>query len=311
MTKQIFTVGMILCFIVDGYSQPPGNMRFRDFIFSRITVQKNLSYHTHTSTQIKKKYYLFDLYRPAGDSEVNRPLVIWMHGGGFKFGSKRSKSIRMWSRSFARRGYVCAAINYRLSKKNPLRNFKALVAGCSEAMEDVTTAMEYFRSNHSLYGIDMSRIILAGNSAGAIVALQTAYSDRTQLANLVKTSPPGTFKPSNHQPKISAVINFWGAIFDTAWLQNARVPIVSAHGRKDRVVPYYKNGSLMFGSYAIHQKANSLEIPNQLRTYDRYGHELQRHFLPILRSRATKKRWLSAGQLASDFIYKQFFQVTL
>ena len=46
--------------------------------------------------------------------------------------------------------------------------------------------------------------------------------------------------------RVAAVINFWGAVFDTAWLKNANVPIVSVHGRKDRIVPYIRNGNSLW-----------------------------------------------------------------
>ena len=99
-----------------------------------------------------------------------------MHGGGFKFGSKKARSTRIWSKNFAHKGYLCAAINYRLSKKNPLRNFKALVKGCYEAIEDLEQAIVFFKKNNALYRIDTNCIILAGNSAGAMIALQSIYS---------------------------------------------------------------------------------------------------------------------------------------
>jgi acetyl esterase/lipase len=224
-----------------------------------------------------------------------------MHGGGFKFGSKKAKGIRIWSSDFARRGYVCAAVNYRLSKKNPLKNFNALVQGCFDAVQDISIAIEFMKRNATQYRIDTTRIILAGNSAGAIIALHAAYTDNSQLASLINNADSAIHTESRNRSNISAVVNFWGALFDSSWLRNAKVPIVSVHGRKDRIVPYIQSESL-FGSFLIHQKADSLKIPNRLKTYDRYGHELQKHFIPILRSRATKRRWREAGQFAADFI---------
>ena len=73
----------------------------------------------------KKKAYLFDLFQPFKDDKepLKRPLIIWMHGGGFKYGSKSAKNIQLWCKTFAQRGYVCVALNYRLSKKNTIFNF--------------------------------------------------------------------------------------------------------------------------------------------------------------------------------------------
>jgi dipeptidyl aminopeptidase/acylaminoacyl peptidase len=89
-------------------------------------------------------------------------------------------------------------------------------------------------------------------------------------------------------------------------LQHAKVPVVCVHGSKDRVVPYDHKGPL-YGSLAIQQRADSLHIPNRLKTYEGYGHELQKHFNPIFAGRKTKQRWLEAGQFAADFLYEQLF----
>jgi predicted esterase len=230
-----------------------------------------------------------------------------MHGGGFKFGSKRAKGIRLWSKSFALRGYTCAAINYRLSKQNPLRNFKALVEGCYNAVEDVEQALAYFRINHKLYRIDTTRIILAGNSAGAIIALHSVYSSSQDLKEFIRM-PDSNLRQRYNLNNVAAVINFWGALFNPDWLKNGSTPIVSVHGKKDHIVPYKHKGSGLYGSWIIHQKADSLQIPNRLKSYDHFGHELQRHFIPILRSGATKRRWLEAGEFAAAFLYQQLWK---
>ena len=302
MNKMILPMYLIVSLSLDGYAQADKLTRYRDCIFTKLTVQKNTSYARIIPEGAKKKSYLFDLYYATEDSSLSRPLIIWMHGGGFKFGSKKAKGIRMWSRDFGKRGYVCASINYRLSKKNPLKNFDALVTGCYDAVQDLAQAIEFFKSNLVRYRIDTTKIILAGNSAGAIIALQTAYSSNDELSAL--TNKNNSTLPSPRTPTaVTAVINFWGALLDTSWLKNASVPIVSVHGRKDRVVPYKHNGNSLYGSYIIHQKADSLNIPNRLKTYERFGHELQKHFKPILRSGATKRRWIEAADFSADFLY--------
>jgi predicted esterase len=285
------------------YSQPAKPVRYKDPIFSKVNIEKNLTYFPERPSTTKDRDYRFDFYQAAEDSSLSRPMIIWMHGGGFKFGSKRAKGIKLWSKSFAKRGYVCAGINYRLSKKNPLRNFKALMKGCYEARQDVIEAVKYFKNNHSKYRIDTNRIIVAGNSAGAIVALQAVYATDSALLALLGEKDLNLDATVDSPARIAGIINFWGAIFNTEWLKNSNVPIVSVHGERDKIIPYKRKDSPMFGSYFIHQKADSLQIPNHLKTYPKYGHELQKHFIPILRSSATKRRWLDAGKVAADFLY--------
>jgi predicted esterase len=80
-------------------------------------------------------------------------------------------------------------------------------------VQDVTQAIEFFKKNAAIYRIDTDFIIVAGNSVGAIIALQTAYSSNAKLRSLTSTIDSNLYSgPQN--PNIAAVINFWGALFD-------------------------------------------------------------------------------------------------
>ncbi len=285
-------------------------VKYKDFVFEEVLVQRNLMYKISPPTGSKKKYYLFDYYEPAGDSTSLRPLIIWLHGGGFKFGKKTSAGTPVWSKTFAQRGYVCAAINYRLSKEHPLKNFTDLVNGCAAAIEDVTMAVDFFKQHYRQFRIDTSRIILAGNSAGGMIALQAVYSSPWEMAQLVHRGDAAMPPDYKHNPQqIAAVVNCWGALFDTSWLQNNSVPIVNIHGQKDKVVPYDHQNPSLYGSLAIHRVADALHIPNKMNLFEGYGHELQKHFNPLFAGNKAKKRWLQAGHFIADFLYEQLFVV--
>jgi hypothetical protein len=106
--------------------------------------------------------------------------------------------------------------------------------------------------------------------------------------------------------KALAVINFWGALFDINYLNNARVPIVSAHGSNDGNVPLTEKADErggIYGSMAIHNRADALHIPNDLKVFEGYAHQLQKHFNPFFAGKDTQERWAEAGQFAADFIY--------
>ena len=296
---------LLLSFIILSkatYTQELQNNRFKDLVYKKATKLKNQSYTTNIPAGAKKKAFRFDLYQPENDTSSTRPLIIWMHGGGFKLGSKRSRGIPAWSKTFAQRGYVCAAINYRKSRKKPLRNFNDLAGACYDAVLDLNQAVLYFKNNQALYRIDTNCIILGGNSAGAIIAMQAVYSSPYELAKLSGNGQPDTLSHSNNLENIAAVINFWGAIFDTSWMRRANIPIVSVHGNKDRIVPYKHADSPLFGSFIIHEQAGKIGIVNELKTYQGYAHELQKVFNPFFAFGATHRRWLTAGQFAADFL---------
>ncbi|MDR3716923.1 MAG: alpha/beta hydrolase [Puia sp.] len=330
MLRYILPGSLACSLCLHAVSQEKQLTKYKDPVFPATTVWKDLSYAgPEISSGKKRPSTRFDLYEPKQDSTSLRPLIIWMHGGGFKFGSKEARGIRLWCKTFSARGYVCAAINYRMGRKDLSFNFTELVESCSRAVQDARQAIAFFKENYAKFRIDTGRIVLAGNSAGGMIALQAVYSSNADLAKLAGNTGagpailrPGTLRPGKPGPRepaqpafadpynpgnVAAVVNFWGGIFRTGWLANARVPIVSVHGEKDGIVPYDHKGFPLYGSLAIHLKADSLHIPNSLKTYADYSHELQKHFNPFFVSDATEKRWLEAGQFAADFLYTQLF----
>ncbi|HEY4197058.1 MAG TPA: alpha/beta hydrolase [Mucilaginibacter sp.] len=308
MFKRQITFIFLFFTALSALAQTGKCFRYKDIIFSDVSINKDLSYNPNVPKD-EQESYGFDLFQPKGDTVHARPLIIWMHGDGFKFGSKKAKGIQLWSKTFAQRGYVCAAINYRLSKKNTIFHFDELLKASYFAVQDAKTAVEYFKKHAKEYHIDPDKIILAGNSAGGIVALQAAYSSNADLARFTKL--PDTVEGAKTREifKIAGVINFWGAIFDLDWLKNAHVPIVNVLGSKDSVVPPTHKSAPLYGGVDIHAKADALRIPNQLKIFDGYSHELQKHFNPIFPvSNVTHQRWLEAGQYAADFLYDHLFK---
>jgi acetyl esterase/lipase len=112
-----------------------------------------------------------DLYLPplAGGP---LPVIVWIHGGGWLFGSRRAAPDL--SRFFAGRGFAMIAVDYRLSNR---ATFPAQI-------EDLRTAIRWIRSIAPAYNLDPARIGLWGVSAGG------------HLAALAALCPPGQFEPA-------------------------------------------------------------------------------------------------------------------
>lgn len=106
------------------------------------------------------KAHRLDIYRPKGVTKA--PVVLYIHGGGFRFLSKESHWIM--GLGFARKGYLVVAINYRLAPRHPFP--AALVDSCN--------ALGWIHKEIEKYGGDKNHIIVAGESAGANLALNLA-----------------------------------------------------------------------------------------------------------------------------------------
>jgi len=129
---------------------------------------------------------LLDLYRPAKASQTPRPVVVLIHGGGFRGGTRGDGGIVRTAKAMAARGIVVASIDYRLlgTDPQPSRRVKPLLAGLpggppgraiASAVDDTLTSIGYLRRNAGKLGIDGDRLGLAGSSAGAITAAHVAY----------------------------------------------------------------------------------------------------------------------------------------
>ena len=304
MINRFLLFLICIVFVIHAQSQQRAE-RYKDLVFESVTFLPNQSYKAQEMAAAKKRDYLLDIYEPANDSELNRPVIIWLHGGGFKFGNKRARGIPIWAKSFAQRGYVSIAMNYRKSFGLPARNYNDMLEGCYSAMEDLGHVILWCKKNAGKLRIDTNKIIVAGNSAGSIVALQSAYTSLSEIAERRGKTATGKHQETINQNNIYAVVNFWGAIFDSSWLKNSEVPVVSVHGSRDGIVPYEFDEIPLYGSAVISRQADNFRIPNALKTYTGLRHELQQTFHPFIFGKKAKNRWLMAGQFAADFLSQQ------
>lgn len=118
---------------------------------------------------------LLDLYLPDADSRKAVPVVVWVHGGGWKNGSKEN-SKAAW---LAKEGFAVVSINYRLTD----------VAQWPAQINDCREAVRWVRRNASVFGFDPDRIGAWGSSAGGhLVALMGTlpYPENESVSSRVR-----------------------------------------------------------------------------------------------------------------------------
>jgi acetyl esterase/lipase len=109
-----------------------------------------------------------DLYLPKTPRQ-KVPAVVWLHGGGWRFGDRRMAPDL--SRFFAERGFAMVSIDYRLSEE----------AVFPAPIEDVKTAIRWIRSVADTFGLDGDHVGLWGSSAGGHLAACAALAPAEQF----------------------------------------------------------------------------------------------------------------------------------
>lgn len=251
---KIFT-SLSLCFAVflsvHAQSECDGG-RYQTAIFQQVNVSSDISYGQAVNSDNFTVDLLCDIYEPAGDNATNRPVVIMAHGGSFYAGNKTAdSSITYFCRELAKHGYLTVSMNYRL--ENPLNIFtssdieKTFLEAVYRAVHDQKALIRFLRKSvaeqNNPYGIDPTRIIVGGNSAGAILSLHNAYLDEAaKVPSKIDTAALGGLEGDSGNPGYSsipqAVVNLCGALGDSIWLESGDQPFVSLHGDQDDVVPH-------------------------------------------------------------------------
>jgi poly(3-hydroxybutyrate) depolymerase len=274
--------------VTSSFAQPCQNGRYATEVFPNHTLTSNITYGANTTFSGANNSLKLDFYEPTGDSELNRPLIIWVHGGSFLGGSKTDQDMTVLSQRFARKGYACASIDYRLGFF-PIDSANAVKA-VVRAVQDLKAAIRFFykdKQTTDTYHIDTNLIYVGGSSAGAITALHVAYLDNiceiSDYLNQATINQLGGLDGNSGNPgyssSVQGVINLCGALAQYSWLEAGDVPMVSIHGTADGTVKYNRGivnpgTALMYldGSRMLHERACAVNVSSEFYTFSGAGH---------------------------------------
>jgi predicted esterase len=116
-------------------------------------VERDVSYGPDTRHRL-------DIFTPAGSFDVDRPLLVFVHGGGFIAGDKHTEgspfysNIGYWA---VRNGFNAVTMTYRLA---PAHQWPA-------GIEDIHLVVRFLHEQGSGHGVSAARLFLMGQSAGA------------------------------------------------------------------------------------------------------------------------------------------------
>ncbi len=158
--------------------------------FRGIPLQKVRKRSIPTFAQPEGVPLSLEIYQPQQPGSY--PGIVAIYGGAWQRGGPTAN--RAFNRYIAAQGYVVWAIDYRHA---PNYRFP-------KQLEDVQTALDYIQNHASEYETDPEKLVLVGRSAGAHLAMLTAYT--------------------NKNPQIRGVVNYYGPVDLTAGYNNPPVP---------------------------------------------------------------------------------------
>ncbi|MDP4880340.1 MAG: alpha/beta hydrolase, partial [Opitutales bacterium] len=206
-------------------------------------------------------------------SETTPPLVVWIHGGGWKSGDKAHVNPAILR--LTGEGYAIASINYRLKD----------LSIHPKNIHDCKGAVRWLRANAETYNYDPERIAVGGSSAGGHLALLLGLSSSV---NALEGEVGGNTDQSS---SVKAIIDFYGPSelivmaeeserfkrvheFTEAQLKDASPltyltdkapPVLVFHGDKDGTVPVGQ-------SQLLHDRYQERSLNSQLHILNGAGH---------------------------------------
>jgi acetyl esterase/lipase len=232
-----------------------------DAFGGRVTAIRDLRYLGASPNQ------RVDLLVPR-DLAQRPPLVVYVHGGGWMTNRKEEATLAL--APYLSAGWAVANVEYR-------RGFEATAPA---AAADVRCAIKWVARRARAYGIDASRLVLAGESAGAHLVMLAAFADSTSGFD---DDCPGAM------PRIAGVIN-WAGISDVSdvlagenargwamgwvgffpgaesraqvaspihWVRPGLPAVFTVHGDRDATVPFAQ-------SERLHAALDSAHVTNEL-----------------------------------------------
>ncbi|WP_018616729.1 alpha/beta hydrolase [Segetibacter koreensis] len=207
----------------------------------------NISYGMDTANNM-------DIYLPPGRDTANTKVILFIHGGSWSSGNKNEFAEAIPAIRSKLDDYAIFNIDYRFAFNDSTR-FPAQI-------DDIESAIKFIQSKAGEYRINANKICLVGASAGAHLALLTAYRNNksgkikavvdlfgpTDLTDLYQNHP----LPAQARP---VLVNFLGAtpatnpgVYINAspinFINAQTVPTKIFHGTEDIVVPIAQSNTL-------------------------------------------------------------------
>jgi poly(3-hydroxybutyrate) depolymerase len=235
--KSLHILGAVQCAVF---------LIFFENVFSQdLTFKNDIIYRESADWQNNIRKLKLDIIYPSERRLL--PLIVFVHGGGFDANSTKEFSTP-FCQKLAKCGFIVANVEYRTGVESSFVNIKTEISkAVYRAEQDQIAAARYLIHSASEYSIDTSRIFFAGESAGGVTSLFSAFVNQDDWDKLMPVlhntlgAIDSSANISTEKIKIRGVINLLGGIADTALISEQelrKLPVLLFHSVDDSDIPY-------------------------------------------------------------------------
>jgi len=232
-----------------------------------------------------------DIYYPDNIS-TNRPVYMFIHGGGFQGGTKTKLEIVNMAHYFASRGWVFASVDYRTTSDFPENVFTGIApqewidfaqqnattpgdvktsVAMYAAQRDNKAALRWLMANASTYNVNPDFITVGGASAGAITTIALGVSNQEDFRDEIPVTEDPTLSTTNLNETydVKNLVDLWGGnvkleLFESVYglnrFDSSDPELFIAHGTNDPTVLFSEAEELvhLYDSTGVHVELNTL-----------------------------------------------------
>lgn len=220
----------------------------------------------------RDKNQFFLSFEPQGVKK--NKVIVWIHGGGWDSGDPYG--FAYVGQSFALEGYHCISLGYRLAPKN---KYPAQI-------EDVCVAYNKAMACLEKQGVDCSRVIVTGPSAGAHLAAILCYSKKYQekfavnvdrVIGFIGAAGPYSFQVRMNRTVRLLLMRLFEKGYDRAdgepcsLLTPNHIPMLLIHSKHDGLIDYSHSEAFCERATALGIKCELYEVKDRRNTHSVYS----------------------------------------
>ncbi|MFV1922128.1 MAG: alpha/beta hydrolase fold domain-containing protein [Methylotenera sp.] len=192
------------------------------------SVTQNITYNNAKQT--------LDIFVPK--TQPKKTALMFIHGGGFNQGDKAD--MYEHAKQYAKLGFITSSINYRLSLSDPY----------PIAINDVTDALNWLKSQADLYQYNANKIILVGYSVGGTLALNVGLKPENDLAAIIDVAGITDINRLIHNGDIPQLKEQMRVYLDgkdpiiaspISQISPEAPPTLVLHGKNDGLIPIWQS----------------------------------------------------------------------